>query len=202
MPIGDVAISPEDVLRFWFGEPGDPPLAKASSWFQRSDAFDAQIRERFGATLERAARGELDTWRTTPRGRLALVVLLDQFSRNVFRGTPGAFAQDALALAVAEQALAAGDAAVLSPTELQFLLMPLMHAEDPSAQHRCVEGFEAQRDAAPAALRDAAEGALRYARMHADIIVRFGRFPHRNAILGRPSTAEEEEFLTQSNSSF
>jgi uncharacterized protein (DUF924 family) len=195
--------TPDDVLRFWIGEPGDPPLAKAASWWKKDDAFDREITERFKDTLERGVRGELADWAKTPRGRLALVILYDQFSRNMFRGTPRSFAQDPLALDIAKQALAAGDDRVVSPTETFFFLMPLMHAEDLALQKECIERFTKLRDAAPEGdVRAACDNSVKYAGLHMAIIERFGRFPHRNAILGRASTDEEVEFLKQPGSSF
>lgn len=199
--------SPDDVLRFWFGEPGDPPLAKAELWWKKDDAFDCQIRERFQDALERGVCGELAEWETTPHGRRALIVLYDQFSRNMFRGTPRSFAQDPLARAVALAALEAGDERALPAAHAGFVLMPLMHAEDLALQHKCVDGFTRLRDEPNDGEMDAksladAEASVQYAHRHKDIIQRFGRFPHRNAILGRPSTPEETEFLKQPGSSF
>ncbi len=199
------AQSPEDVLRFWLGEPTDPPLAKAERWWKKDEAFDREIKERFEGALERGVRGELTEWRATPRGRLALVILFDQLSRNMFRGTPRCFAQDALARELALDALAKNDDRALTPIEAGFLLMPLMHAEDLALQKRCIEGFSSLRDGVSpddTALRANLESSVKYGRMHMAIIERFGRFPHRNAILGRPSTPEEEEFLKQPGSSF
>lgn len=193
----------DDVLVFWLGVPGDPPLAKAASWWKKDEAFDAEIRARFGDAIERAVRGELEAWRSSPRGRLAMVILLDQFSRNAFRGTARSFAQDALALEVASQAASAGDLAALTPVEASFLLMPFMHAEDPAMQARCVAAFaelcaRAEDDATKATMTNA----LDFAKKHEAIVARFGRFPHRNPLLGRESTDEEREFLTQPGSSF
>ena len=199
----DMTLGPEDVIRFWFGEPGGPPLANATSWWKKDDAFDRAIKERFEETLERGVRGELGDWERTPRGRLALVILYDQLSRNMFRGTPRSFAQDALALAVAIKAIEAGDDRVLSPVEMKFVLMPFMHAEDVALQQRCLEGFIKLRDAATdETLRASFENSVKYARLHMTIIQRFGRFPHRNAILGRATTREEAEFLKEPHSSF
>ncbi len=196
-------VGPEDVLCFWFGEPGSPPLANAAKWWKKDEAFDREIRERFGEALERGVRGELRDWETTPRGRLALIVLYDQFSRNMFRGTPRSFAQDALARAVTTKALEAGDDRVLTPTETSFLLMPFMHAEDVALQQKCLDGFTRLRErASDEETRKDADKSVRYARMHMTIVEQFGRFPHRNEILGRPTTDEEEEFLKGPNSSF
>lgn len=195
--------SPEDVIRFWFGEPGEPPLARAETWWKKDDAFDRAIKERFQETLERGVRGELRDWEDTPRGRLALIVVYDQFSRNMFRGTARSFAQDPLARAVAEKALAAGDEGVLRPVELGFVLMPFMHAEELALQQKCLDGFVRMRDKATHdEVRTDAEKSVKYARMHMAIIERFGRFPHRNEMLGRPTTKEEAEFLKQPDSSF
>jgi uncharacterized protein (DUF924 family) len=193
----------EDVLRFWIGEPGDPPLAKAASWWKKDEAFDREIKERFQETLERGVRGELADWEKTPRGRLALVILYDQFSRNMFRGTPRSFAQDELARAVARKALDAGDDRVLRSAEVAFLLMPLMHAEDIATQNECLQRFTTLRDSdTDEQMRANNENSVKYARMHMAIVERFGRFPHRNEILGRPTTPEEADFLKQPNSSF
>lgn len=195
-------VTPEVVLAFWLGAPGDPPLAKAESWWKKDEAFDREIEARFGETLEAGVRGELSAWRETPRGRLALVVLFDQLSRNMFRGTPRAFAQDALAREIAAAALAAGDDQTLSTMETSFLLMPFMHSEELAEQERCVAGFEGLLRSCAPELRPTLESSLDFARKHRDIVARFGRFPHRNAILGRASTPGESAFLTQPGSSF
>jgi uncharacterized protein (DUF924 family) len=194
--------TPSVVTRFWLGEPTDPPFSRAERWWKKDPAFDAEIRERFGETLEAAALGELPEWRTNADGRLALVILLDQFSRNAFRDTPRAFAQDALAREIAIEAFAAGDDLVLPPVHVSFLLMPFMHAEDLALQQRCVEGFTKLRDEADTSLRASFESSLDFARRHLRIVEWFGRFPHRNPILGRTSTGEEIEFLKQPGSSF
>ena len=198
---GDL-VGPEDVLDFWLGPEGSPPLANATKWFTKDDAFDLEIRRRFGPTLEHAARGGLDEWKTSARGRLALVILLDQFSRNAFRGTPRSFAEDPRACAIAREAIALGDERSLGPIERGFLYMPLEHAESVERQRECVAAFERLRDSAPPDVRQFVELQVDYAKRHAEIIERFGRFPHRNAILGRTSTPEELEFLRQPGSSF
>jgi len=195
----------EEVLAFWFGEldaKGRADQAHAIRWWKKDEAFDREIRERFGALHEAILRGEHEDWLASPRGRLAYVIVLDQFSRNMFRGTPRMFAADARALEVAEEGIARGDDRALAFAERQFLYMPLEHAEDLAAQERCVELFRAWREELPTELRDGLTEALDYAIAHRDIIARFGRFPHRNAILGRESTAEELEFLEQPGSSF
>lgn len=174
----------EDVLAFWFADP--------ARWFRKDPAFDAEIHARFGALHAAIEAGEHEAWRTTPRGALAYVIALDQFARNMFRGTPRSFASDPRALAAATAAIARGDAAALTPPERVFLYMPLMHSEDLADQDRCVALF--------AALGIAEN--LAFAEAHRAVIRRFGRFPHRNAILGRPSTPEEIAFLAEPGSSF
>ncbi len=186
----------EDVLAFWLGPPGSPPNLKR--WFTRDDALDAEIRTRFGTTIDAAARGELEEWKTTPRGRLALVIVCDQLSRTAFRGTPRAFALDALAREVADRALAEGDLEAHERAPASFLAMPFVHAEDRARQARGIEIFERLADggADEATARYLAAG-VSAAKQHAALVERFGRFPHRNAILGRASTAEEEEYLAR-----
>lgn len=194
--------SPDDLLRVWFGEPGSPPLASSKKWFAKDEEFDGFLRDRFLGTLESGVRGELDAWKSTPRGRLALIILFDQLSRNMFRGSPRSFAQDALALALTLEALGAGEDRSLTPVERYFVLMPLMHSEDVVMQRRCVAEFEKLLAESPDEFKSLLASALDYAQRHAVIVERFGRFPHRNAVLGRESTAEEKAFLLQPGSSF
>ena len=176
----------QDILRFWFDE------CTPAQWWAVDAAFDAQIRERFLPTLQAAAAGELHGWRATPEGRLAEVIVLDQFSRNVWRGTPQAFAQDPMALVLAQEAVLHALHRALTPEQRAFLLLPFMHSES-KAVHAWAE--QLYRDFAPASNHD-------FELKHKAIVDRFGRYPHRNAILGRSSTAEEAEFLTQPGSSF
>jgi uncharacterized protein (DUF924 family) len=176
----------EEVLAFWF----DP--ANRERWFERDPAFDAEIARRFAPSIEDAAAGRLDAFAGEPRGALALCVLLDQFPRNVWRGTPRAFAQDEAARRVADRAVAAGLDRGLPPEQRLFLYLPFEHSESLADQERSV--------ALMAGLGDAEW--LDYARRHRDVIARFGRFPHRNEILGRASTPEEEAFLREPGSSF
>jgi uncharacterized protein (DUF924 family) len=190
--------TPDDVLAFWMGD----GTRFRDEWFRRDEAFDARVRERFGGVLEAAARGGHDAWTATPRGRLALVVVLDQLSRNALRGTAGSFAQDARARKAATEGIDRGEDRELPPLERMFLYMPLVHAEDRAAQARAVSLFEELARDAPPTLASSLADALRFARMHRDIMERFGRFPHRNAILGRESTAEEIEFLKKDGSRF
>jgi uncharacterized protein (DUF924 family) len=189
-------MSAPDVLRFWFGEPGSAEsLGSRSLWFTKSAATDALIAAQFGATVEDALLGRHDDWAATPRGALALVIVLDQFTRNVFRDTPRAFAGDARALAVATRLVDTARDLALAPMERWFVYMPFEHSERLVDQHESVRLFE--RLAA-----DGLEAPLDWARKHFDVVARFGRFPHRNAILGRDSTPEELEFLKQPGSSF
>jgi len=193
----------EAVLDFWLGpldEHGFSDDDHRKRWFEKNETFDAAIEERFGVLHARAASGELDDWAETPRGRLALVILLDQMSRNLYRDRPAMYANDEKALALADEALEAGDAEALAPQERYFLYMPFMHAEDRDAQARCVALFEAEQERLPESL--ACRFDPKWAVDHRDIVERFGRFPHRNAILGRESTEEEEAFLQQPGSSF
>jgi uncharacterized protein (DUF924 family) len=188
--------TPDEVLAYWLGDPQAPQ----KKWFERSDAVDAEIRARFGDTLEAASRGELDAWSSSPRGRLAVVIVCDQFTRNVFRATPRAFAEDPRALHLALQGIATGEDHALTPIERQFLYMPLMHAEDRIHQETSVGLFDrlSQDPLAPGPVADG----ITWARKHRDVVARFGRFPHRNAIMGRASTEEEIEFLKKPGSSF
>jgi uncharacterized protein (DUF924 family) len=195
------------ILSFWFG-PADAPLtATVTRWFQRDDALDAQIAREFGDDVAAAAAGEHAAWTAEPRGALALVVLLDQFTRNAFRGTPGAFAFDPQALAITQAALTDGTDRALGWLERYVLRMPLMHAEDRAVQDASVAAFaalhaEASAAGAAPAVVEILAGAVDYARRHAAIVARFGRYPHRNAILGRASTDEELAFLREPGSAF
>jgi uncharacterized protein (DUF924 family) len=196
----------EEILAFWFGaefDPAAPPAAdRQRLWFGKDDATDRLIRERFGVDVERAGAGGLDGWAAEPRGRLALIILLDQFTRNIYRASPRAFASDHKALALSQEGMMHGHDRALAPLQRVFFYLPMEHAEDLAVQERCVAAFEALLGEAPSGAEKAFEGFLDYARRHRDIIARFGRFPHRNAILGRGSTPEEQEFLTLPNSSF
>ena len=188
---------PADVLDFWFGLPGSPEYGKERDfWFKKSDATDAQIRERFLALHEAAAGGALDTWTSTAEGAVALVIALDQFPRNMFRGTPGAFATDARALSVAGSIVANGADRGLMPVMRLFAYLPYEHSESHDMQQESVRLF------ADLSAQSELKSLTTWARSHHDIIERFGRFPHRNEILGRVSTPEEIEFLRQPGSSF
>ena len=186
-----------DVLDFWFGAPGSPERGQSRPvWFRKDAAFDDAIRTRFGAAVEKAIEGGFAGWDATADGALAHVLLLDQFTRNIFRDTPRAFAGDARALAIAETAIVRGFDRALDPFGRWFLYLPFEHAEDADVQRRSLALFGALAqetgDASP----------LEWAQKHADVIFRFGRYPHRNAILGRASTPEEEAFLALPGSRF
>jgi uncharacterized protein (DUF924 family) len=195
-------VSPETVLTFWFGPPGAPPLTNAARWFERDDAFDAEIAARFAETLRRAAAGELEAWRETPTGALALVIVLDQFSRNLHRDSPLAFANDPAARDVAKDVRARRFDRALAPLERSFLYLPYEHAEDLALQEESVVLFTELAASAPPELAESLRSSLDYAQRHRDVIARFGRFPHRNAVLGRASTPAELEFLKEPGSRF
>lgn len=190
-------MGPRQVLDFWFGDADRVD----TRWFNGGDAFDRDIRDRFGDTIDDALAGRLDAWADDVDGALALIVVLDQFTRNAFRGTPRAFAGDILALALARRLVDAGHDLALPPLRRWFAYMPLEHAEDLARQHESVNRFEALL--ADAGVHgEALAAALDYARRHRDVIARFGRFPHRNEILGRASTPQEAAFLQQPGSRF
>jgi len=184
-----------EVLDFWFGK-GEMRGKARPEWYRKDAAFDAEIRRRFGGLLERAARRELDSWRAAPASTVALTVVLDQFSRNLFIDIVDVFRPAPETPDVARQALARGDEASLLPVERQFLYMPFEHSEDLADQELAVERMAAL-DAFPET-----KGLVEWARRHEAIIRRFGRFPHRNAALGRASTPEEARFLEQPDSRF
>lgn len=179
-------MTPDALLHFWFEET-DPAL-----WWKHDAAFDALLQQRFATVHAAACRCELDHWRSTPAGRLAEIIVLDQFSRNIHRDTARAFANDGLALALAQEAIAAHAQYRLSAIRKSFLYLPFMHSESPLMHERAVQLY------AEAGL----ESNLEFEYQHKRIIDRFGRYPHRNAILGRTSTPEEVAFLLQEGSSF
>ena len=193
------APSPQDVLDFWFGDglaqdwPSDD---RNALWFGGGAGQDALIRERFGALVDEALDGGLVDWEQRVHERLALVLLLDQFTRNVYRGQPRAFAGDGRAQRLVMHTLARGQNEELPRVARVFLYMPLMHAESPALQDECVLRFQTLHRTSPPELQATLAGNLRFAEQHSDIVQRFGRFPHRNAALGRVSTPEETTFLT------
>jgi uncharacterized protein (DUF924 family) len=175
-----------EVIDFWFG------TLTPKQWWARDPELDRTIAGRFGSLLERAARCELHTWRRTPHGRLAEVIVLDQFPRNIHRDTPKAFAFDPLALALAQETVARGDDAALMPIERVFLYLPYMHSESATIQELSVKLYQ----------RNGLADNLDFAHRHKAIIDRFGRYPHRNESLGRCSTPEELAFLQEPGSRF
>jgi uncharacterized protein (DUF924 family) len=173
---GGDTITPADILSFWRD-------AGYDRWYKKDDAFDAEIRRLYFDLWQQASAGALSSWEASDDGALALTIVLDQFPRNMFRGKARAFSSDAMALVVASRAIARGADARIDPELLEFLYMPFMHSEALADQLRCVELFQNSSDN------------LKYAHEHADIIRRFGRFPHRNHMLGRATTPEEQAYL-------
>lgn len=202
--------SASDVLAFWFGTV--PPTDAASlqiqtQWFTKSDDFDDQIRTRFGATIEAAVQGDMDSWAAEPMGWLALIIVLDQFTRNVYRGQAASFSGDRSALRWSDQGLALGWDRTLPFMARPFAYLPLEHSEDLARQDQSVAVFEAlvsgaQSANAPEPVLATLKSNLDYAERHRDVIRRFGRFPHRNAIVGRASTPAEAEYLAQPGAGF
>ena len=183
------------IHQFWFGALDDAGLAAPEQnrlWFSASAQTDATVRSRFGDTVNRALAGELNHWAQEDSGLIALVLLLDQFTRNIFRGTVQAFAGDGMALDLARQAIATRRHTALAPIHQVFLYMPLEHCEELAIQEECVRLFAELAETAGA---EAVNGFARFATAHRDVITRFGRFPHRNAILGRDSSPEELAYL-------
>lgn len=172
-------MNPNTILDFWFNE------LTQEQWFKKDDAIDALIKQRFFDTYQQAAKGEFYSWRQTAEGRLAEIIILDQFPRNMFRGNAQSFATDPMALVLAQEAVAQNDNEKLQGAQKAFLLMPYMHSESKLIHQQAVKLFSAP----------GLEHNLEFEHKHKDIIDRFGRYPHRNEILGRESTAEEIEFL-------
>lgn len=195
----------EKILEYWFGpsaDAGEISKEKRRLWWDADPAIDAQIRTRFGDLVEAAGRGDLADWAETPRGLLALILLTDQFPRNIHRRTPLAFAFDAAARAFCKHGIVRGFDLQLPPIQRVFHYLPLEHSEALEDQNESVRLFSELAQLAPPEHRELFAGYLRYAERHREIIARFGRFCHRNEILGRPSRPEEEEFLRQPGSSF
>jgi uncharacterized protein (DUF924 family) len=186
-----------EILDFWFGSPEDPSYGKPRQiWFTKKPEFDEELRTRFIKDYQKAAGGYLDEWIDLPESCLALILLLDQFPRNMFRGTPEAFATDWEALSAAHHAVAQGYDRQLMPVQRWFIYCPFEHSENLEHQRQAVKLFQQLSNDPDSA------SAIEYAFRHLEVIERFGRFPHRNAILGRASTPEEREFLQQPGSSF
>lgn len=197
-------ITPADVVAFWLADAGDSPAAAAAQaerWYEGGRELDQEVRERFGRLLMRlsanspAAQTQRERWEQSAEGALALVILLDQFSRHCFRGKAGAFANDALAFKVAERALDAGHDAALSIPAKLFLQHPFHHSESIAAQRRYVEFTTELAETVPEEWVEFVNRFVDYAKRHRNVVARFGRFPHRNAVLNRVSSADEREFL-------
>ena len=185
----------DSILRFWLGTATDDLEVAGQCgklWWKKDAETDALIRQRFSGVLDDAVNARCEDWLKEARGRLAMIILTDQFSRNMFRGSPLSFAYDALALALAQEAISIGADTQLSPIERNFLYMPFMHSESLEIHDLAMELFR----------NNGLEGNLEYEIKHREIIEKFGRYPHRNAILGRESTLEEIAFLKQPGSSF
>ena len=192
----------EDVLNFWFGPAPLPnrSMPDFAKWFRKNKIFDDEIRAQFSELLDESE--VVERWGGTARGRLAAVILWDQFPRNIFRGSPQAFAYDDRARGVARASVNEGDEAKLHVLERMFLYLPFQHSENLQDQVRSIAFVERLAADAPVGLGEVIGQNLFYAKRHWEIIARFGRFPHRNEVLGRESTAEEIEFLKEPNSSF
>jgi uncharacterized protein (DUF924 family) len=193
--------TPDDILSFWLGTPAataEELMHKIRRWYQGTPQLDLEIDARFGELVEQTLDGKLTGFGHEPRSRLALIIVLDQFARNLHRGTPRAYAGDARALELALGMLEQGQTAALPSEERLFAIMPLVHAENPKMQDRAVElAAQMVAEAPNDDLRTAWSGGAARTRHYRDIVRRFGRFPHRNAILGRPSTADELAFLEE-----
>lgn len=195
----------DEILDYWFGtasEADEVSRQKKHLWWEADPKIDAEIRTRFGALVEAAGRNELSEWAQTPEGLLALILLTDQFPRNIFRGTPRAFAFDAAARAYCKHGIARGFDLQLPLIRRVFHYLPLEHSESIEDQNESVRLFSELAELAPIAQKALFDGYRTYAERHREIIARFGRFCHRNGILGRPSRPEEVEFLRQPGSSF
>ena len=191
-------ITPDTILDFWFGHTlndAQTIAARHEIWFSVDEDFDQSVRERFTDVLEQANRGEYKRWKLTPHGTLALIITFDQFPRNIYRSTPQAFAYDERALALCRDGVAMGIDRELEIIERTFFYIPLEHAEDGDAQDKSVACFEQLHADAPDGLKTITEVNLQHAVTHRDIMHRFGRFPHRNLILGRTSTPAEIDWI-------
>ena len=187
------------ILDFWFA-PKESDTAAIDSrmelWFGTDQEVDQELDERFGSLLKQAAAGELDDWAATPEGRLALIILLDQWTRNIHRGSSAAFEHDRKALSLCVEGVNRGDHKHLDPFQQAFMFMPLQHAESVKVQEKSVEVFQALAQSVPDTLRETFDNMAHYAELHRDIVKQFGRFPHRNKLLGRDNTSEEDAYLS------
>lgn len=198
--LGGDLIEYNDVLEFWFGDPNGHGFGQhREAWFAKDDAFDAEIRTRFGKDVARASAGRYDFWEISPLGTLALIVMLDQFPRNIFRGLPKAFAADAKARSIARRAIDRGIDQALPSVQRMFIYLPFEHSENLADQRKCIALYS---EILPCFEVEFSEKACFSVYRHCEIIERYGRFPHRNEVIGRESSAEELEFLKEAHSSF
>ena len=205
MPSDSAGETIDSILTFWFGHgvtAGEINSDRAAVWWGKNDDVDREIRTRFEPVTRAVFEGRLDRWRESPRGMLASIICCDQFPRNMYRGRAESFAFDAAALAMAERMVDTGTHRELQPIQRVFAYLPFEHSEDLAMQDKSMELYGALVEQADPGEREVFETGLDFARRHREIIERFGRFPHRNGILGRESTEEEAEFLTQPGSSF
>jgi len=195
----------EEILQYWFRELDQDGCASeetAKRWFRGGEEVDKEITGLFSDDYQAIVDGQREDWLKTPRGRLAYIIVLDQFARNMFRGTPGMYAADPIAVRVCKEGIEAGADKLLRTDERAFFYMPLMHWEEMHEQDMCVKMFEGLLEDAPTAAKEAIARNLEYAHKHRVIVERFGRYPHRNDILGRECSHEEQEFLKEPGSSF
>lgn len=195
----------EKILSFWFKDQslsGPQIDSRMDVWFGNDPEFDAEITREFASDVERASDGKLDHWSLTPTGRLALILLLDQFRRNIFRGSPEAFSKDKVALKLCVEGAMGNRDSGLAPIQRVFFYMPLQHAESRKVQKKSVDLYNRIAGAVSPTYKETFETIAQFAELHSDIVMTFGRFPHRNRLLGRKNTSEEEEFLSGENTSF
>jgi len=199
------------VLDFWFGKDSEQTQPRSAQdiskqqsklWWSKNETIDADIQQRFEPTLKALLTGNYPSWFETPQGRLAAIIVLDQFSRNMYRNNAQAFTQDSLALHWALEGIRKGDDKKLTPLQKVFFYLPLEHCEQLNMQNLAIEKFEQLASDAPASFADLAHGFVSYAHQHQEVIARFSRFPHRNRLLNRTSTTEEETYLAQPGSGF
>lgn len=206
MADASTGLEPGEVLNFWFGKDPSQPLAMTEKWFRRDEAFDEEVKRRFGHHVARAAGGGYGDWRDQPEAALALIIMLDQFPRNMHRDSALSFAYDEAALGLCLEGLDKAHDVWLAPVHRSFYYMPLMHSESLEHQRRSVDKFAALASAkgnvAPAELRKALDNNHRFAVAHMELIERFGRFPHRNAVLNRRNTPEESTYLESPDAGF
>lgn len=193
-------VAPNEIIDFWFGTDASKPFQNQSKWWEANPEFDEVIKNKFGETHTLAVQGKLDHWLETPEGTLALIIVLDQFSRNLFRNSPKAWENDWLALATAQQGIQRGFDKKLSIAQRIFFYLPFEHSENIKLQEKNVVLFSNLVDEADASIAKEIKINFDYAKIHRDIIAKFGRFPHRNKTLGRPSTPAESEYVVTGRS--